>query len=467
MVELENIITKDNEIEILPLEEYTKKFSKRYKREEVFRDIVHKYLHLGRINRTKLALGKTFRKNWYEKKTDELIHDYAERIREDLEKAIELKKVQEEMNKVQEYLDSRSKGLAQAEETRNIVEQQYQTALTQKKEAEEHIEETTAQKIAEEEIRKNEEAERIKKETDIKKLVQEKLEETIKKSTLIKVSEDGVLAFDEEKMVSSLEDMFLKETLDVIDKEDGKTGFLAKMKADYNGFFSYIDDIEDLSELQNVDWVESAIHSAIRGYRVPTFPYLRVGKPGMVYTKGRTSLDSAIIFDTSGSMNDNNRFIIAKKTALSLKALMRKMNPNNETYLGNYDNQAYDLTSKELFNMNNANMDGFTRTDLALPWLLQKLQGKGLSMAYLITDGAPNDLQMTINAAKEFAAHPQIMLRIFLIDGNTGTEDNIRQIGRAAGNNTKVSSIKGYELAGGVIRDVSKSISEMYDVMNF
>jgi len=95
------------------------------------------------------------------------------------------------------------------------------------------------------------------------------------------------------------------------------------------------------------------------------------------------------------------------------------------------------------------------------------LSDSGPSIAYLITDGDPNHLEETVASAKKFTNHPNVMLRIFLIDGNKETEGKIRKIGRAAGPPTKVIPVKNYQLSGGVIRDVAKAISEMYSIDQF
>ena len=207
------------------------------------------------------------------------------------------------------------------------------------------------------------------------------------------------------------------------------------------------------------------------GYRRPTFPYLVVGKKQPKTAHGKIQLDTAQILDISGSMTHNNRINIAKKTLLANSALMRRLNPSNNMYMGVYSDAVKDVTSSDLFRSVAA--DGYTRTDLALEWLLGKLEKTGEpSIAYLVTDGEPyhpnvsNMMERCINYAERFKKLP-IMLTIFLVDGDASSEANIIEIGQAAGSDTKVIPVEVDDLGSGVIRAGADNIHQMYSIGDF
>jgi hypothetical protein len=164
-------------------------------------------------------------------------------------------------------------------------------------------------------------------------------------------------------------------------------------------------------------------------------------------------------------MTDSGRFKVAQKTTLAMHALMRRMNPRNNTYLSEYNYAVHERTTADL--MTKVKPDGGTNTHLALDWLIRKLEDSGPALAYLITDGEPNYVDEAVNSAKRFQQHPHLKLRIFLIDGNIRTEKIVRLIGRAAGPETKVIPVSNYQLAGGAIRDISTAINGMYDIGSF
>ena len=171
-------------------------------------------------------------------------------------------------------------------------------------------------------------------------------------------------------------------------------------------------------------------------------------------------------------MRHERRFQAAQQTALATTALMRKLNPKNNVYLSAFSDSLREISSLQL--KKNVSPGGGTRTDYALKWLREKLEDSGPSIAYLITDGRPewhgddNDLvDMCVEEAKKFANNPYLMLRIFLIDGNEGTEKIIRRIGAAAGKSTKVIPVKNYEFSNGMIKDIANVINQMYAIEEF
>jgi len=222
--------------------------------------------------------------------------------------------------------------------------------------------------------------------------------------------------------------------------------------------------MRDLSDLPQVDWTKSIILSRTRGYRTPQHPYLVAGK---FEGRGKVSLDTAIAIDNSRSMMNNNRLDAARKTGLAVSALMRKLNPDNETFLAKYSDRLDEISSAELMKLR---ISGATRTDLALKWGLEKLSGRGPSFFYLVTDGVPYPYSAEKNCykiAEQYKQHSDIMLRVFLIDGNDNAKKIIRKIGKAAGESTKVIPVESRKLASGVMKELSESMNDMMDIMNF
>lgn len=451
--------------DILPLEEYVTLFSERYGQEKPFREMVHKYLGLSGLSKTGLTIGKHVRPSWYRRKTDEMIERYATKIRDDLVAAYEIRQDLKRIEMAAEQLKDHATEVIVTEDAKEGTETSYmqdKESLSQDKRS---ATQAYDQMLEEDKRRAQELEEEIKRKTDAKNLVKEKIKEHIAQSSFVSVGPSGEFKFDEQKVVERLEDLFLDEIISGIETEDG-SGFLSDAKATFRDVISYWGDLDDLTELGDVDWVQSAIRSRSKGYRLPQYPYLVSAK---YESKGRSSIDTALMLDTSNSMDKNSRFQVAQKTALAMNALMRQLNPKNETYLGHFNSGVWDISAADL--MKRVRPDGWTYTHQALDWLISKLQDRGPSMAYLITDGEPagfsDAIDTTIKTAMRFQEHPYISLRIFLIDGDANTEDNVRRIGQAAGPRTKVIPVKNYELGSGVIRDVSQCIREMYDIGEF
>jgi len=448
--------------EILDLKEYTRRFTKRYQTESSFRKIVHNYLGLTSFGKFKLVLGSWFRPNWYRRKTKEMVTAYAQEVRKGLEKAREIQEQLMELQNAQQTTDQHEEKLKLVDSNYRLVDGEYKQILDEKGQEEEGVIQSFEQKKQKAEEKLAEQQTKIKEQTDARKIVQQKLQNHIRNSSLVQVGAGGRLEFDEQKMTEKLEDLFLKEIVDGIEKEDGRTGFMTKIKNDYASVFSHWAEIDDLSEIPNVDWIQSMIYSRTKGYSAPVFPYLVAGKGSGL---SKTSLDTAVILDSSQSMEENDRFEIAKKTALATNALMRKLNPKNSTYLAHFRDRVHEVSSLEL--LNKVRPTNGTNTHLAIKWLLNTLKDRGPSIAYLITDGYPNDVGAAEKEAKNFHAYPNVLLRIFLIDGDKTSEDIVRQVGKAAGPGTKVIPVKNYQLAGGLIRDVSAAIKGMYAISEF
>ena len=441
--------------EVDELDKFVENFSNRYNSERRFRDIIHTYFNLKGFEKLKLDVSGFIFPGWYRRKTDEMIRDYAVEIRQKAIKAKELKDELARIRKAEEELQRKAIEKRNAEQKYLEAQREYETVQRQKEGEKRQAQQELNGNVYEEEKRRKEAEANITKSTDAEELARQHLIKFAKSSSLVKVRDDGTFVFNETNLLKKLEDVFLDEVVEGIEKEDGSGGFVAKTKQAYDGTISYFAEIEDLSELPDVDWHQSIIYSRSMGFKNPRFPYLISGK---YEGRAKTSLDTAIIFDRSGSMNQNGRIDAARKTALATSALMRKLNPKNETFMACYNGELTELTSKDVLSVQ---PDDGTDTAMALTWLLTKLNGRGPSFAYLITDGLPNSVEDAVKAATQFQRYPEIMLRMFLVDGNEESRKAIKAIGRAAGPDTKVVCVDNYQLAGGAIRDLSSAIKQM------
>ncbi len=475
--EIENASPESSEIEEAVLEEsmiedtgfsiaeYAKRFYHRYIKEKTFRKNVHHYLELSGYQKLTLTLGRIFFKSWYEKKTHSLIDDYSTKIKEDLEIAYLVQEEREQQKMMEELLEQDAEEIKEIEAATEEAETELEKTLREEEERKRKTESEFAAKLDDVEEERDSRLAKIEEETDVEEIVKEKLGEAVAGLKIVCKDGDGELTFDEERVVQKLEERFLSEIIEGIEHEDG-VGFMAKVRETYDGIVAYWAEMEDLSELPNVDWVQSVINSRMHGYRLPQYPFFIAGK---YEGRGKSSIDTAIALDTSSSMRHNNRFTAAQKTTLATHALMRKLNPQNETFLAEYNDGLFPITTADL--MKTVKPRFWTRTDLALEWLYDTLAGRGPAFAYLVTDGYPegqnNIITRCMEAANAFQSNPCLMLRIFLIDGNSETRNIIRKIGKAAGPETRVIPVDNYELGGKMIRDISQSIGEMYYVNEF
>jgi hypothetical protein len=448
---------------ILSLEDFVDKFTLRYTIEDTFKEKVHKYLNISTMKKIALGIGKHVLKGWYANETDRMITSYAERIREEV---IEASKLLEDTN----TLDAESCTYAKNDSELKVVEQQHLEAkkglgeaVTEMAQKLDETKDKYQTLILEEKSAAEKAREQIKKATDADRIVKDTLKKYVKKSGLFTVGGDGRLGFDETILSKKLEDLYLKEVIDGMASE-GNTGFLSRMREAYEGIVTHVEELEDISEIDNMDIVESIIYSRIRGYRRPVFPYLMVGKFESQEAL-RTTIDTATSTDISGSMNENGRIIVAKKTNLAISGLMKKLNPKHNHYQSVFNQSLQEVNTLDL--IRNVTASAGTDTHLALYWFIDKLKDSGMSIANLITDGAPNKPELAYEAAKKLKEYPHILLRIYLIDGDRETEGIVRKIGRYAGNSTKVVSLKNYQLAGEVLKGLEESLIHMYDISDF
>lgn len=446
------------------LEHYVSLFETRYESEQPFKALVHQYLGLDGIEKAKLFLGEIFVPRWHKNKTSGMVREYASAVHADLQKAAgfynEFKKLKED-----EGIAQKKKLEAEEIDRKRIDSEKQKKGLEVKRV--EVIAQTSVKydtKIEEQKTEIEEQKQQVEIMTDARRIVREQLENRLKMSNLVKVQEGGSFVFDDGKVANALEDMFLDSIVDDIQQNED-ANFMVKLKDTFEEITGNTDVIEGLHELPNVDWLQSIIYSRTRGFKRPTFPYLITAKPDLGIEKIITSVDTAMSIDSSGSMADYKRFEIAQKATLATHALMRRLSPKNKMFLSHYAKYLYEITTAQL--MKEINPDGGTNTHLALDWMLEKLKDSRIGMAYLVTDGEPNDPNLAIQAASRYSEFPNIQLRIFFVDPGSESTKVVREMGRVAGERTKVMLIDNYRLANGMIKDVADALGEMRAVNSF
>ncbi len=430
---------------------------KRYDSEPVFRRLVNEYMEIPWGLKTRLGIGKAFRSPWYEHRLTEIMAGYAARIEEDKktiaaisQAALELKQTAAVTEQAGEALD---KSRQEAQEIG------FEAATTDAKLESEKVSlsRTYSHQVKEAEDMIASERQKILQATDPSVIIAESLRKHLESSRFVRKQKDGRLTYDEEYIASRIENMCLDDILGEI--EQGTPGFYANLRQSYLGLVSHWDEIEDLSELPLVDWTQSLIYARTKGHAYPEYPSMIAGKETMRHVE---SLYSAIITDRSGSM-DGHKLDVARDTSLALKALLERLDRKNGISMGLFSTSAEKVDS--LYLLKNLQADGYTRTDLALEWLLEECEGKP-SIAYLVTDGEPagpgDIMDRTIKAARMFRDHPYIRLRIFLVDGNAATRKIVKRIAEEAGPEASAMQIDYKRLGSEVIIDVGKTIGQMY-----
>src|SRR3989338_6336572 len=329
-----------SQVQLLPLDEYVSRFYKRYKTEKVFQTIVHKYLGLGKVDKVKLGFGKMFRKEWYAQKTETLIHEYALKIRSSIEEALQvqqdlqqLEQANQQVSKVKTEVDTIQQQEQQQLQTYQAVVEQEQTAIQAV------VQETESKKQAEQQ-RKQDLLIQIQQKPAAAEIIKQKLAEKLEASGYLKKDHSGNISFNESRIVDRLGEMFLNEIVQEIEDTDGR-GFMNQVQTAYTGLISHWAELEDLIELPSVDWVQTIIYSRSKGYRVPQFPHYITGKAAEENQRIRVAkcVNAAMVVDSSGSMKENNRFEMAKKTVLGTRAMMRNLDNKNEIDIAHYQDK--------------------------------------------------------------------------------------------------------------------------------
>jgi vacuolar-type H+-ATPase subunit H len=462
---LENLVSGGNlDASLVPPEDvYIQRFIEKYQNQKNFRKKVHRFMNVSKKSLVGLGLKRIFSSRKYEAMTNEMISQYARQIRNKTLEAYGVLQNVDVVTQTEKTLTEKEREFNYAQQKVNEARAKEAEIISQTEGEKQRVTDEIEHKKREAQEIAASEARGISEKTDVTALVNQKLQDYLRQTNSIVVSADGTETFNDDKMAGRLEGLFLKEVIADVEKESGKTGFLAKVKSDYEGLVSHLGEMTDISEVAGIDLVESIIYARERGFRLPVLmEHFIVEKYSPRMVNGKMCVDYAQVMDVSGSMKDDGKFIAAQKAALANNALMKKMSPHNKGYQAVYNDRVWEVTSAQL--MKEVSPGNGTETDKALDWLLEKLIGGGPSIATLLTDGMPNSVECAKRVARQFENHPYIHLRIFLIGNDGGALENIKAIGKAAGKNTRVIPIQNYNIASGMISDFENCIKGMYSI---
>ena len=459
---------------IKPVKEYYEKIKEKYYSVEQVKERVHQRADISNVYVMKLNFWKRFNNDKYLEETKELIQKFAYQAREDTLRTKLLNYKLHEADKIKKNVSSQEEELHKIEEEKKQAEMTLQNITSQteaqKREAKQNLEsdEIALQKQLDASL------EALNQKYNTEDLIQQQLEELINSSDLLLADPNGSgnFIYDTARMMEHLEDNMLNDV--VKEMGPGKTAeaLIRSLKIDEkNLIYSHQDEISDLSELGDIDWGETMIRAAEHGsiengFLVPKYSDLVVDKykPKNAVEKGH--IDTAISLDISGSMTDFGKWPVAQKTVYALHSLLRRMNPENETYMSVYaDELTPDIDTHYIYK--DAIPEGSTATTDALSWLYDTLKDKPFAMAYLLTDGLPNEIEDAVKAAKKFRDHSNVVLRLFYITSEDDyyfqeSKDNIKRMGKAAGLSEKeIIFVDPAKLAGAVIGDVGKAIRKL------
>lgn len=471
----ENILVLPNgltpeELGVKPVTEYIKTYKEKYYTLEWVRNSIHKKAGLSKASLFQLNFWKRFNNDKYVEETSNLIEQYAGVARENTIKKKFIEYMSKEALKVNTQVQNHEAELAKLDKKKKIAEEELQQ-LSVKTEAEKYnLIDTLKKQSSQVNEKLKESISSLEKNYDAEDIIQKQLEELIASSDLLVSNPNGTKTFNDNLMMQYYEDLMLNDVISGMGSYKTTESIVNTMKRELRQYkISHQDMISDPSELADVDWNQSLINAREHGRKKPMYNDLIVDKYSGRKSPTNGNIDTALVLDASGSMEDDNKWDIAKKTIFAFQSLLRKMNPDNKTYLTLFSDLLQpNITSKELMDISDKDIDGSTATADALDWMLDTLKDKELAIGYLFTDGLPNNVDKTVNAARNFRNYPNVILRIFYINSKKDfyfaeSEKNIKRIGRAAGRDTKVVFVDPSKLAGNAITDISQSIKTIYE----
>jgi hypothetical protein len=449
--------------ESVSLETYVNRFITKYHADDEFSKIVQQHSQLSGFGKLGLRFMRFFSKSSYEAKVTEMVHQYATIMYDKWGKSIDAKEKEETLEKQQQDAKRIEAAYLEKKQAQQSAQQSASTLAAKQSEELKTISQEASAQVQTIQREEKQSLDEVEKNTDTTAFIQNTLQTAIKQTGLVKETNRG-LQFDNAAVMRKLEDLLLEEISGELANE-GRSAVIKNIHDLYTGVVSGLRDFVDGSDIPDIDYIASFVEAAKFGRRLPIRSDYLVAEYTAQSTK-RAGINTALMFDYSGSMSDNGRWAVAQKLGLATHGLMRQLNPNNQTHLGYFRGDTVgDVTNEQLYRMNRP--DNGTPTEKALNWLYKKLDDQGPSIAYLVTDGAPNYPSSAIEAAKKFKDNPYIQLRIFGIDLDKQTTEIVRDIGLAAGQQTKVLAIPSKNLAKAGIAEIAESLKNMQSIQYF
>jgi Mg-chelatase subunit ChlD len=304
--------------------------------------------------------------------------------------------------------------------------------------------------------KKEEEDLKQKVESIPKKKVQNKIKEKLETSGYIKGDGKGL------EITSNLIDRFANIVL-TAEIQNIPTAYHAIYgAADVEGIYER-GKLRTVDEISRMDIVESMLNAKIHH---PHDKHLYEDDVITYRDKRGANNHVVLMFDKSGSMDENQRIVAAKKAVLALYKAVKERNPRNIVDLVAFDTE---VSVMDLLGVWQSKPKGFTNTGEALKIARELISDSSADrkLVYLITDGLPEaytkegrsvagdtkaSLKYAISQAKELSYVSNVQLTMILLEQKEKIYvDSAEKIVSAS--NGKAVLVEPKELASEMIMD--------------
>ncbi len=285
------------------------------------------------------------------------------------------------------------------------------------------------------------------------------IHDTVKDAMISELEDAGYVQKDKKNVInitSQLIDRFAEIVLsDELQKLPGKHSMKAGNLGNPHGIYEK-HKLRMSAEISRMDIVDSMVNARLAH---PKQHHI-YDSDITTHTDVRSTVSHVVlVFDKSGSMEENQRIIAAKKAVLALYKAVKRKNPRNIV-----DFIAFDSTVQimDILNAWQSSPGGFTNTSEALNTarILLKDSHADNKLIYLITDGLPEaytdkdtdqpragdldkSLKLTVSEAKKLRKLPGTKLTIILLEPKDEIyTDAASTIARAAGGSVIVTDPK-------------------------
>ncbi len=229
-------------------------------------------------------------------------------------------------------------------------------------------------------------AQEKKVEEDLKKRVEELPKEKVKRKIKEKLKVSGYLSEDgtELKITSNLIDRFANIVLTAEIRNIPTAYHAIYGAADVEGIYER-GKLRTVDEISRMDIVESMVNAKIH------HPQDRhIYEDDIITYRDKRGANNHVVlmFDKSGSMDENDRIVAAKKAVLALYKAVKERNPRNIVDLVAFDSE---VSVMDLLGVWQSEPKGFTNTGEALKVARELISDSPADrkLVYLITDGLP------------------------------------------------------------------------------
>lgn len=271
-------------------------------------------------------------------------------------------------------------------------------------------------------------AKQKKEEEDIKKQIESIPKKKVKSKIKEKLETSGYIAEDGDdlKITSNLIDRFANIVL-TAEIQNIPTAYHAIYgAADVEGIYER-GKLRTVDEISRMDIVESMVNARIKHPREK-----HIYEDDVITYRDKRGANNHVVlmFDKSGSMDENDRIVAAKKAVLALYKAVKERNPRNIVDLVAFDTE---VAVMDLLGVWQSEPKGFTNTGEALKTARELISDSSADrkLVYLITDGLPEayteegrviagdtkaSLKYAISQAKELSYVSNLHLTMILLE---------------------------------------------------